>query len=398
MTFLIILFCILIVLSTFFMDSKKMISPTKFFACLWAFILMLSCIHIGILKKPSIEAYVLLITMIASFLLGSLVCKYINKKRNVEIVKTDTQVRKKLFYALCIIYILFNLIDISIVLKYKMQGVPMWQIRNWCLQPFGSVNPILSRRSFIETLFRNIVLEPLGLIIYPVAAYTFFTKKGKEKIISLSLAVLCLLTTSIAGGGGRLVYIFFVLSYLLAFISMYKTNKINEDLVKKYKKVLLIFVATAFVGTVIITLIRVKNESFLTQTYKYFAMPPTLLSEWLNRISGEPHTFGLLTTFGVHSYFFRTLSQIGLTALVPNIFTRSFDHILNAEKFLTIGTVGSGNAFVTPVYYFYLDGGFIFVVIASLFFGFLVEHVFNKVEKNFNIRNFMIYMIIMYGI
>lgn len=399
MTILIILFCSIAIIGIFIIDDSKLFSPIKFFSYLWGFILMLSCIHIGILEKPSVDAYVLLMTMISSFLLGSLICKYKNKKKNVEIVKRDTQVRKKLFYALCIIYILFNLIDISLVLKYRMQGVPMWQIRNWYLQPFGSVNPILSRRTFVETLFRNIVLEPMGLLIYPVAAYTFFTKRErKEKIISLLFAVLCLLTISIAGGGGRLVYIFFVLSYLLAYISLYKTNKISKDLIKKYKKVLFIFVSTAFIGTVIITLIRVKNESFLTQTYKYFAMPPTLLSEWLNRISGEPYTFGLLTTFGIHSYFFRTLNQIGLTALVPNIFTRSFGHILNAEKFITIGTVGTGNAFVTPVYYFYLDGGFVFVVMASLFFGFLVEHVFNKIDNNLNVRNFMIYMIIMYGI
>lgn len=399
MTFLIVSFCILIILMAYMISENKLFSPLKFFCILWSIILISSCFHLGMLKEPSYEAYFLIVIMMTMFLLGCIICKLLVNKRKVKQKSNNINLREKVFYVLCILLIICNVIDICIVIKYRLQDVPMWQIRNWALAPFGSVNPILSRRTFPEVLFRNIVLEPLGIIIHPVTAYYFFASKDKKKkTFMLLLSIIILLTASIAGGGGRLGFVYFILSYLLALISLYRMKQIDNKSIKKYKKVLISFILIAFILTIILTIVRVGKGSFLRQVYKYFAMPPTLLSEWLPRIKREVHTFGLLTTFGIHSYFFRTLNQIGLSRFVPGIFTASFSHILKAEKFLPIGSVGIGNAFVTPIYYFYIDGGYIFVIIASMVFGFIVEYAFNKIERDFNIRGFILYMIIMYGI
>ena len=299
---------------------------------------------------------------------------------------------------ICIMVILLNLIDTIIVFKHLLNGVPMWQIRNWSLAPFNSNNPILSRRSFIESFIRNVVFEPFGLLIHPVAAYyLFFGENKKDKKIMLFLSILTVLTESLAGGGGRLKYVYFIMCYLLTFIAFKKTLNSKTNILKKYRKVLIIFIIIAFIIVVGFTALRSGGRGFINEAYRYFALPPTLLSEWLPKLRFEPHTYGLLTTFGIHSYFFRGLNQIGMSSLVPGIFNKSFEHILNAEKFIKVGSK-SANAFVTPVYYFYLDGGFIFVVIASILFGFLVTYVFNKIDNKLNIRSFILYMIIMYGV
>ncbi len=93
------------------------------------------------------------------------------------------------------------------------------------------------------------------------------------------------------------------------------------------------------------------NMSFLKQVYKYFALPPTLLSIWLPKINTVKHTCGLLTFFGVHSYIFRAFDILHLNFLIPNIYNETYAHLLNAEKFLETG-MGVANAFVTPLYYF----------------------------------------------
>lgn len=402
MSLLIILFCILITTIVFIINKDKLFSPIKMFFCLWTLIITLSCIHITKLNKPSGEAYVLILIMLVSFFIGNILCLYINKKSIKKNNKTNKhkqmELYKTIFYILCIMVIIFNIIDICIVIKYRLNSVPMWKIRNWALAPFGSTNPILVRRTFVESILRNIILEPFAMLIHPVAAYyLFFDKNKKTKICMLGASILTLVTNSVAGGGGRLGYIFFIMSYGIAFWSLYKINKIDKKTLKKYKRLIIVFSILAFIAIFGFTIIRAGKGSFLKQFYKYFAMPPTLLSEWLPTIKKVPHTYGLLTTFGIHSYFFRTMGQMGLNSLVPCIFTTSFSHILAAEKFLPIGD-GVGNAFVTPIYYFYIDGGYPFVIIASIFFGYIITHMFNKINKDLNIRNYVLYMLIIYGV
>ena len=139
------------------------------------------------------------------------------------------------------------------------------------------------------------------------------------------------------------------------------------------------------------------EKGFFIEVYTYFALPPTLLSLWLPQIKNVEYTYGLLSFFGIHSYFFRILETIGLGALVPEIYNNAYDHILNAEIFKNTG-YGVGNAFVSPIYYFMIDGGYLFVCIASYFFGVIVSNLYNKFEENINIKTFVIYSLIMYGV
>ena len=60
--------------------------------------------------------------------------------------------------------------------------------------------------------------------------------------------------------------------------------------------------------------------------------------------------------------------------------------------------MGVANAFVTPLYYFYIDGGYIFVCLASLIFGLIVSFSYEQICKKIETRNFIIYLLIVYGI
>ena len=385
--------------------KTKSIKPTTIFFALWAFILFLSTLNLYNINKPTNEAYILVMLMLIFFFVGSMIGHFIkieDSKRFTKYLNNNKDKKMKivyvLFFALSFLSIFFNIIDCVLIVKELSKGTPMWQIRNWGLEPFGSDNPILSRRSFLEDLVRSVILTPFANIVPPITAYYFVNSKNKKMKYALLInSLIMLLSSSIASGGGRLGFIYYVGCFLLAFYIFCKNKNNSKEIIKRYIKILLIFIIIAFIFVIGYTSIRSGIGNFIKETYTYFALPPTLLSEWIPEMKETSHTYGLLTTFGIHSYFFRTLQTVGLNFMVPQIYNDAYQSILNAEIFRNVG-YGVGNAFVTPIYYFYIDGGYPFVCIASLFFGILVSVAYKIFEKNINLRSFAIYALIIYGI
>ena len=241
-------------------------------------------------------------------------------------------------------------------------------------------------------------MTPFATLVPPITAYYFLNsndRKQRYKLLVNSLTILIL--SSIAGGGGRLGFIYYFGCFLLAFFIIYKNNNVSKELIKKYKKIIIIILILGILFMCAYTIFRTGIGNIVKQVYTYFALPPTLLSIWLPDIENVSHTYGMTTFFGIHSYFFRVLDTIGLDFLVPQIYNDTYSHILNAEIFKDVG-YGVGNAFVTPIYYFFIDGGYLFVCIASLLFGYIVTRWYENFEENINIRTFTIYALITYGI
>jgi len=439
MGYFVFVVCILFFIHSLKHNSKKIITPQTLFYLLWSFILFLSLLNLYNIIRPSSEAYFLILLMLLFFFIGDCIVENKNrtlKKFFVYMSKIKTKIKEKIkipslvknikikfenvltgknnilkkinnrynlnykyiiIYVLCALVIIFTLIDCFIVFKGLKDGIPMYKIRHWRMGAYGiDNNPMLARRTFLEEIFRSVVLNPFETILPPIAAYSFFNRKEsrKNKIALVSLSAIIIILSSIAGGGGRLSYIYYFGCFLLAFLVFVKNNK-NVD-IKKYLKYILLILVFGLVVTILLTKIRTTN-SFIKQLYTYFAMPPTLLTIWLPKIKNVEHTFGLLTTFGFHSYIFRGLDAIGLDFLIPNIYNATFEHLLNAEQFMQLG-FGVGNAFVTPIYYFMIDGGIPFVCIASLVFGIGTKKIYNYTTKKMNMKKFVVYVLTMYGI
>lgn len=383
--------------------KRKAISPIVIFFLLWTFILFLSNLNLYGIYKPSFQAYFLITLMLLFFSAGvalNIVIKKqkIKKAKHLKTEKNNKKIklRYKVYYFLCFLIIVFYVIDIILIIQELQKGTPLWQIRNWTLEPVGSDNPILNRRSFLESIIRNIILAPFEMIIPPITAFYFFNEENKRrKYVLFGVSLLVLITSSIAGGGGRLGFIYYIGCFILVFFVVYKNSSIEK--IKKYKKIICGFLILGVLFVAIYTIFRTGFGNIIKQTYTYFALPPTLLSLWLPDLENVNHTFGLTTFFGIHSYFFRVLDTIGLDFLVPQIYNDTYSYITNAEIFKEVG-YGVGNAFVTPIYYFYIDGGYIFVCFASMLFGYIVSEVFERFEQNINIKSFAIYSLVTYGV
>ena len=213
---------IFLIINLLFRRKNKSISPMVIFYAIWSFILFLSMLNLYDIHKPSDEAYFLIMLMLIFFFIGSFFYVLIKNKRILVLrkksqdLKTIIKPRFNLFYILSILVVIFNLIDLFIIVKESINGTPMWQIRNWSLQPYGSSNPLLNRRNFIEECLRSIILQPYATIIPPITAYYFFNSddnKQRYKLLINSLVVL--ITSSLAGGGGRLGLIYYFGCFIL---------------------------------------------------------------------------------------------------------------------------------------------------------------------------------------
>lgn len=442
MGIVLLLFSFAFLILSFLKFKNRILNPAVLFFGLWTFILFLSNLSLYGLDKPSNEAYFLLFLMLLCFFIGSYFYEkitkifsklkeklffkkkikkiknnkeIINKKRIIDVVYDKLEEKKiikkvlkedrtadlkfKIIYFLIFLLILFTVIDCIVVIKGLSSGVPMWQIRRWGMGVFGvDSNPMLDRRSFIEEAFRSIILTPFETLLPAIAAYSLFSSKTRKNKYLLSiLAIIVLVLTSFAGGGGRLGFIYYFGCFLLAFLVFSSKSKFSKLDFKKYKKYILAFLISSFLIVVLYTCIRSGAGNFIEEVYTYFALPPTLLSKWIDKLQGVSHTYGLLTFFGVYSYAFRVFETLGLIFLIPSVYTDVFQHLLNAEIFLEIGC-GVANAFVTPVYYFFIDGGYIFVCISSLFFGYLVSKFYKYFINKITLKSFVLYALVMYGI
>lgn len=380
--------------------KNRPLHPTTLFFGMWTFILGLSLLGKYNIIQPSSYAYFLISLMLIFCFLGSsfnVLTRIKIKRKKLRWGSRNGELNIHLYYFFVIVAILFLVYDVYVMLKYLFMGVPLWQIRNWLLEEFGSNNPIMVNRTFLEEVIRNVILYPVGMIMPPITAYVFFSPERKpyRKNIMV-LSIIYMILYSVSGGGGRLRYIYFLGCFLISYLT-FSSKKFQAVKRKKYGKRIMIISVFAIVAVAVTTRFRIGSGYIFQQIYTYFALPPTLLSIWLPDIENVKHTCGLLTTFGIHSYFFRVLSMVGLDALVPSLYENAYQALLNAQEFRNTG-YGIGNAFVSPVYYFYVDGGVPFVCGASLFFGIIINKVYSFFTKNINIRSFSIYALMMYGV
>ena len=104
--------------------AKKPMNPMILFLALWGFIIFLSCLNLYGMDKASNETWILMLSMILFFFLGSVVQKsgrvLVNQNR---IFKNKHEMRKKLFVFLTILIfgaLFYNCFE---VMKYIMKEV-----------------------------------------------------------------------------------------------------------------------------------------------------------------------------------------------------------------------------------------------------------------------------------
>lgn len=396
MSWIVLFIDLLLLIISLKIFKKKPINPIILFLTLWGFIIFLSCLNLYNIDKPTNETWILILSMLSFFFFGGVV----QKSGRLLVVQNSifghkNEMKKRLFILLTIIIFLVLFYNCIEFLKYLREGVPLWQIRNWTLEVYGADG---QNRSFLGQALKVLVVDPFSALFFPFTAYYFLNpKKNKNRKQVLILSLLYLFLSCVSSGGGRLAIVCYVFYFLLAFICFEKNSFSYSFNTRKYKKAIILFIIFGIFAIGILSTLRNGVGTFIREIYIYFALPPTLLDKWLPELQTGPYTYGMLTFFGIHSYLFRFFETIGLTNIVPNLYDLSYQWILNAELWKNVGS-GINNAFVTPIFYFYKDGGMVLVCLFSFFFGWITQTLYIKFTKRLNVGSFILYSLVMYGI
>lgn len=364
-------------------------NPLVFYFALWTMILGFSSMHLYGMIIPSDKTYCIINTMNICFFLGGLV-KMPRKKAKI-LSKQEIECNERWFFILLIISIVFKSFGFFSALQSIASGAQWWQIRQSQYILYGT-DP--SSNSLMWEVIENVVVNPFATLLIPISAYLIFRAPNKRITrIANCFTILFTIMDTVSGGGGRLGYIYLIGCYIYSFLFLHDRQKI-KNIYKKYKRKIKKILFVSLTVLVFVTIFRVGVNNVFRQIYTYFGMTPALLDVNLAGMEYAERTFGLLTLFGFHSYIFRFFSMIGIQWIVPEAYERAYQYLLSGNTFKQVG-FGTANAFVSPAYYFYLDGGIIFVIFASFIFGVIVSNAYYSIRKNLNIKTFCIYSLIM---
>ena len=366
-------------------------NPFVLYFALWSLILSFSMMHLYGMYVPSDKTYVLITLMNCFFFFGGTV--RLPRKKVYTTQCCAIALNEKIIFILAFIGIVFKFINFVEAFQNILNGAQWWQVRQAAYAVYGSEE---AGNSLFREILENVIVIPFTNIAIPISAYLFFREpKRLMTKMMVTYFVLSTVLDSISGGGGRLGYIYIAGCYIYSFL-MLDRQVVKQIYVKYRRKIILISIILGGV-LIMITVYRVGIDNLFRQVYTYFGMTPALLDVNLKLNEHPQYTFGLLTLFGFHTYIFRFLNVVGLDFLIPRIYEISYEYLLNGNTFKQVG-FGTANAFVSPVYYFYLDGGVLFVVIASFAFGVILSNCFRKVRINMNEMNFCYYTLMMNGV
>lgn len=383
--------------------SRNLINPNVYMYGLWSLIVGLNVLHLFGIKGVSDDAYIMVFAGTFSYFLGEVLAlstKTIKlvapNKRGVESRPTRFTMNYKIIYVLAGATIALMIIDTIIAAQYLMRGWSFTQVRMWLTETYeNATNPLFSRRSYAEQVFRVIVIAPFRMALGPLCAIDFFFGERNKKVFWITVIIQGL--GVISGGGARLGIVNLGLSFLMAF-SMFKrkNNTVNrkEVSIKRRRMHRLIVLGIVLVG--IITTQRTSSRIY-EEAYFYFALCLPLLSIWIPEIQATPHTYGMVSLFGLLRIPFLILEKLGLYS--PEVYIKSYNYIVQANSFRSISSgTRIANSFVTPYYYLYLDAGYIGIVLGMIIIGYFANKCYRNVLNAYDYKAMYLLMLVDIGI
>ena len=274
----------------------------------------------------------------------------------------------------CMVFVFYFIVSIR-VCYFLLNGTSYAIIRSMYQGYYGyaSVFPNSAMKT-IDTYFAH----PFLYVLVPIILISFFEKKLKKRwlIISIGNIIMYLLCSA-----SRFLLLYFIIE--LAFCICYY----YRNLLKKYrKKIFKVLIALCMI-IFLMTYIRSKtvsggNYTIMQNLYAYFTVEFPLMDYWLDYIPHGFYGFGtafLHGTFGVLSPVIRFLN---IPMEKYNMLTKII--VPTEENFIGVFPWKKYNAFISIFYFFFLDFGYIGVLLEMFIFGCICSNInFTKHIYNF---------------
>ncbi|SFG64082.1 hypothetical protein [Oribacterium sp. WCC10] len=379
-------------------SSHNLFNPNLFMYGIWTVIVGLNCLHMFGINDVSEEAYLMVLLGIIGYFIGELIA--ISARNIYFIIDNDSfynrtfVINYRLIYGLCYITIALLLIDTLIAANHLMSGLSFTQVRLWLTETYeGNANPIFSRRSYIEQVFRILIVAPFQMALNPLCAIDFFFGERNRKLLWFTIIIQGF--SIISGGGARFGIIILALSFAVTY-SIFKCKNIslNRELVSYKRRKMMRFIV---VGIILVGIITTQRTSvrLVEEAYFYFALCLPLLSIWIPAIETLPHTYGMVSLFGITRIPFLILDRLGIYS--SPVYADAYNYIVQANTFKNVASgIRVANSFVTPYYYLYIDGGYIAIVVGMMMIGLFANRCYRNVMEWFDYKS--VYLILLVDI
>lgn len=381
-----------------FCKKKKKIltDPGFIFLTEWIVILLFNKLALYDLYIPSDRAIGIINLGIISFLIGYFLFKLIyNSKHNNTINKDNSKLNKVYYinknkmYILFVILFVFLFIKMIDILPALIKGMNFNELQESLRNSTDS--------TAIDRLLYNFVLLPsLYAIPAIVAADYYFGEKNKSMFF---LTILLIAMSSIVFAA-RTPIITFIIYMVVGYLFTNK-NKIKNHKMINTKNIKFIILIVMIVALLVLITISRSPTGVFRMVYLYLAMPPTLFSKWIEIIDQSGlYTYGFSALNGVFfsiNFFIKNLFRLdSYVPVVENGYNFISSTVSNWIQIKPGAT--TANAYVTMFSFFYADLRIIGVCIGSVIFGVCCSWLYKKINNNFNIKIFAIFLLVFQSI
>lgn len=396
MNYLGIAFCIFFAIIGIVYEKKK-INALTIFSVLWAIILFLSSIRLYDLNATQDSTYGIIALGIFIFGIGYIFFRIFFSKKVLPqtTYEKDYNLRYKILYILSIIAILFYLKDLMLIIGDILDGKSLDYIRALA-QDSNSI--LYTSRSALENFLRMIFVLPFIMALQPVVAIDMVS--GKKNKILLILNIILLVLRSFTDGS-RVMFIYFIIHFLLAFI--FSGSSKHKNVIKKNKnKIIVVLVLIIGVVLVYITSVARSGENTLKNMYYYYSIEPYMFEQWKDEVDSRNATG--LGTASINGYVYPAIYMVKNILGMENYPERWYNDVfllINAtdKEWQVINSQSiQANAYVSIFWFFYLDGKTLGVIVGCILYSMLIAYNYSKLNLAMNNKNLCVYLFLLQGV
>jgi oligosaccharide repeat unit polymerase len=366
------------------LSNKSLLKPSTLFVLVWLLILIMYQFRFIKLNDISDKTLYIIGIGIVAFSITAMNKKRIigwSSKKNVLL---DLNINVVIMLA--IISIIVYIPEVIHSMNMLLSGNSFEVIR----AASGSGDTVVTNYAIL--LLRNYIIRPFTMILYPINAVIFFECRDDKRRIPIFLltVIICLMMVIYEGGRSPIVY--FVLHFIFVTILLKKKIEIPSYM----KKWIIIFVVIAFIIFSYVSFSR-GIDNLKQSIYMYFCGGIPLLDIKIKEIDiNKLQTYGLASLSVPIDFFFSVMGPFGISR--PHYFREVLNILMSVEETISVGYNIHMNAFVTMFFYFYLDGGFIGIILGSGIYGLISSICYNNYSYWKDKKSLIIYCMILQGI
>lgn len=387
------LFCLAVAVFSAIRE-KDVVNPLTLFFGFWFALTALAAMRLYGLFEASARAYLVIVLGLGGFLLGYVLVRLVmgrfDGRRRAKAAGTSPMLaadRYRLNYPL--LYVLYGIVLAYLVYRavtvvgLLKSGHTLSMIRDaYFFAATEGDSPSVLR--FVQTYVINMLIY----VLLAVGFVDFFAGERKRLLLALTFAIVVL---NALENGGRLVLYRFAANAVVGYLLFIRFNhKLRSNRLVRWA-ILAIPIAAA-VGMLAITQFR---STSVKTVYFYFSGCVYFLGERMGVADLAGHsTHGFATFGGLVRPVFVALDNLGILRY-PQAYLETTEVLRSyVEPGVMISPEMYYNAYVTPFFYFYLDGRLPAVIAGSVLYGALCGAAYHRVRTLPNVKNAAVYLLL----